>query len=482
MTLKVCETFKYIEQHLPDNYYFDKNKVSSDIKTYCQTNNKAWKGECNTIGQVVSAVTMLLLNKLFVANKNIESENKNNEYITYVMLWLSNKMKLIKTGSYGSVADFFVTFIKNNKIYIIYRDKINKNDKIMKLNIDRMRTLYGLLNNLCNAITKYNNDSSNYSDFSNFVNNWIILYIKLLLKKKRVFEDEYYCDVLVTLKNAYEKFKKDNDTKSCFPEIIDIEKIKTCKELGKEATSSSKVIAVGFNEVKTQKGLEKEEATLGYIDVIKRGFETCSSNFSIMFTNDVKELYKKALPPLTNFYGKIINFGDKTINYVNDQLKKAIETYASNNCISEENSQRDKSPSSQEAPSEKGNSDQKGYEASQISVSCPVTEQEIPVSEVAGDGTTEIGDNPFNVYKKMGISILIILIPIALAIMYKYLPFGWRKKSKKKKNMKKAINMFDTDETTERVINPTDRKKQMQIIINLSAQNKQGEKKDDSLE
>ncbi|WBY54910.1 PIR protein [Plasmodium yoelii yoelii] len=451
MTLKVCKEFKEIEKHLPDNFNFDKDHKPSNAYTYyCQTNKKIGKGNCLTVGQVVRAVTMLLLNKLFVLNTNINFENNNNEYITYVMLWLSNKMKLLTHGSYGSVADFYVTFIQNSNMYKLYRDKININKKIMNLNIDRMRTLYGLLNNLCNAITKYNNDSSNYSDFSKFVNNWIIQYIQLLLKKNRVFEDEYYCNVLVTLKNAYEKFKKDNGTKSCFPEIIEIEGIKTCKQLGEEAKRSSKVIDVKFRELKGEQNLEKEKDTSRYIDVIKSVFEMYSSFFSNMFANIENSLYENVFPTLKNF-------SDYTINYVKE-LKKTIEKYAPNNCISEEKDPGNKPPSSQ------------------ITVSSPVTKPEAPVSEVARDGTTEIGDNPLNVYKKMGISILILLIPIALAIMYKYLPFGWRKKSKKKKNMKKAINMFDTNETTEEVINPTDRKKQMKIIINLSSQNKQDKK------
>ncbi|EAA17008.1 putative yir4 protein, partial [Plasmodium yoelii yoelii] len=445
-----CEAFKDVDKRLPDNYSFDKNKVTSDIKTYCRFNKRTWQGECFTIGEVVSAVTILLLHKLFVANKKLESENKNNEYITYVMLWLSNKMKLITKGSYGSVDDFYFTFIKNSQKYNLYRDKININKKIMRLNIDRMRKLYGLLNNLCNAITKYNNDSSNYSDFSNFVNNWIIQYIQLLLKKPKVFEDEYYCDVLVTLKNAYEKFKKDNNVKSCFPEIIEIEKIKTCKQLVEKATSSSKVIGVELKDLPNKKtDVDNGKDTSRNID-LKNAFKFYSLFFSKMFTNSVKDLYENVFPTLKNF-------SYNTINYVKE-LKKTIEKYAPNNCISEEKDPGNKPPSSQ------------------ITVSSPVTKPEAPVSEVARDGTTEIGDNPLNVYKKMGISILILLIPIALAIMYKYLPFGWRKKSNKKKKMKKAINMFDTNETPEEVINPNDRKKQMKIIINLSSQNKQDKK------
>ncbi|ETB60771.1 hypothetical protein YYC_02182, partial [Plasmodium yoelii 17X] len=445
-----CQEFKYVESHLPDDYSFDRNKVSTAIRTYCQPNKKPWERECFTIGEVVSAVTILLLHRLFVANKKLESENKNNEYITYVMLWLSNKMKLIKTGSYGSVEDFYVTFIRDSKKYKLYIDKINKNRKIMYLEIYRMRKLYELLNELCNAITKYNNDSSNYSDFSKFVTNWTKQYIQLLLKKPKVFEDEYYCNVLVTLKNAYENFKKDNDTKICFPEIINIEEIKTCKELVKEATSSSKVLKVEFNEVTTKNNLEKGKDTSRHID-LKNVFEIYSSFFSVMFTNIGNSLYGNVMPTLTNFYDKLKNFSDITINYVNE-LKKKIETHILDNSTSEEKIPRCELPTSQESPSEpsspsgskeqivtsqlststseKGNLDQKDQGGSQNPVLRPVMKPENAVSEVAGGGTTEIGDNPFNVYKKMGIPILILLIPIALAIMYKV---------NKKKNVKYTI-------------------------------------------
>ncbi|EAA19936.1 putative yir3 protein, partial [Plasmodium yoelii yoelii] len=472
-----CDALKYADQILPDDFDFEKDhKPSNKYDYYCRINMETMKGKCLTVGQVVNIVTIILLDNLFVLNKNIESENKNNEYITYVMLWLSNKMKLIKKGRYGSVADFYVTFIQNSKKYILYHDKIDKNRKMMYLNIDRMRRLYGLLIKLCDAITKHKKDPSNCSNFSDFVNDWIKQYIDLIFKKQRVFEDEHYCDVLVTLKNAYEKFKKDNDTKNSFPEIIEIEGIKTCKQLGKEATTSSKVLSVLVQDAPNgKKDLEKGKDTSKHID-FKKIFELYSLFFSKMFTNIGNSLYENVFPTLEDFYGKLKNFAGNTINHVNKELKKAIETYAPNNCISEEKDQGSNPPSSQESLSEKGDSDQKGCEASQISLTRPVMKPETPISDVERNGTTGIGDNPFNVYKNMGISILIILIPIALAIMYKYLPFGWRKKSKKKKKMKKAINMFDTNETTEEVINPTDRKKQMKITINLSSQNKQDKK------
>ncbi|ETB56043.1 hypothetical protein YYC_05920, partial [Plasmodium yoelii 17X] len=381
MTLKVCEAFKDVENHLPDTYSFNRNKVSTAIRTYCKFNIKTWTGECNTIGEVVSAVTMLLLNKLLVLNTNLESENKNNEYITYVMLWLSNKMKLLNNRTYGAISEFYVTFIKKGEHYKKYLDKINSKKTIMRIKIEEMRKLYGLLNELCIAITKHTTDPSNCSNFSKFVNNWIKLYIQFVLKKIKFFEDEYYCDVLMTLKNAYEKFKKDNDTKKNFPEIIEIEGMNNCKKLTEEATRSWKVINVVVQDApNVKKKLEEGKDTSKHID-FKNIFEFYGSFFS-MFTNNVKDLYEKALPTLKDFYDKLKNSADNTISYVNE-LKKTIETLILDNCMPEkkETGSESSSPSSSTEHtrtsqsssdlSENGGSDKKCYEASQILSSNP---------------------------------------------------------------------------------------------------------------
>ncbi|SBW38339.1 hypothetical protein PBNK65E_000517500, partial [Plasmodium berghei] len=96
--------------------------------------------------------------------------------------------------------------------------------------------------------------------------------------------------------------------------------------------------------------------------------------------------------------------------------------------------------------------------------------KQLPPEIKVEKGIFEIGfpGDVFKGYKLFVYLVIIIGIPIILALMYKYFSFGWRKELKKKKNMKKVINMFGGNEKTKRVINPTDRKKQVQIIINLS--------------
>ncbi|CAD2085523.1 PIR protein CIR protein, fragment [Plasmodium vinckei lentum] len=76
----------------------------------------------------------------------------------------------------------------------------------------------------------------------------------------------------------------------------------------------------------------------------------------------------------------------------------------------------------------------------------------------------------------MGIGIISILVFAFLAIMYKYLSFVSAKNSKKKKIMKKVINLVDRKKIEKTFINSTGGKKQMKIIINSSTQKKQTKK------
>ncbi|SCL86589.1 hypothetical protein PCHCB_000512300, partial [Plasmodium chabaudi chabaudi] len=83
----------------------------------------------------------------------------------------------------------------------------------------------------------------------------------------------------------------------------------------------------------------------------------------------------------------------------------------------------------------------------------PVVKSKNFVIKVKGNETTGICDIYVpKEYKQVGILIIVILIPITLAIMYKYLASGRKKELKRKKNMKKVINLMEG-------------KRQMQIII-----------------
>ncbi|SCL82975.1 Plasmodium variant antigen protein Cir/Yir/Bir, putative [Plasmodium chabaudi adami] len=120
------------------------------------------------------------------------------------------------------------------------------------------------------------------------------------------------------------------------------------------------------------------------------------------------------------------------------------------------------------------NFDRTDQEESQRPVAAPVIIPENPGSEVKGNETTGIGNiYTFKEHKQIVISIIVLLIPIALAIIYKYLSFGRRNELKRKKNMEKVINLFGVNKMAKTVINSTDGKKQIQIIIKSPSRQKQ---------
>ncbi|VTZ69952.1 CIR protein [Plasmodium chabaudi chabaudi] len=125
----------------------------------------------------------------------------------------------------------------------------------------------------------------------------------------------------------------------------------------------------------------------------------------------------------------------------------------------------------------KQTSDRADQEGPPKPVPASVTKQKNSGTELKGNRITEIGDiYILKEYKKIVISIIVILIPITLTILYKYLSLGRRNELKKKNNMKKVINMVGVNKTTKTVINSSDGKKKIQIIIKSSSKKKKTKK------
>ncbi|CAD2097740.1 PIR protein CIR protein [Plasmodium vinckei lentum] len=133
---------------------------------------------------------------------------------------------------------------------------------------------------------------------------------------------------------------------------------------------------------------------------------------------------------------------------------------------SSSNGQVKTSQSSQD-PFENQSSEQNNQGGSKIPVATPVVKQENSGIDVKGNETTIIGGiYALKKYKQIGISITVILIPIALAIMYKYLSYGRSKELKRKKNMKKVINSIRGKRSMRIIIKSVNMKKMETPVIN----------------
>ncbi|VTZ67134.1 CIR protein [Plasmodium chabaudi chabaudi] len=262
------------------------------------------------------------------------------------------------------------------------------------------------------------------------------------------------------------------------------------------------------------KGMEKLNDAINSFEMIKN-----------KFIGATKYIYNTTLPSIKNGFDKSIDFFNGIINSISIDFKQVDPPAGSDNNKSEPDgtgsgpsapdgpssppkdsphhdsnnhdsqgsqtlqtsqdpqnpqtsllpSSKDQAQEQQLSPGTSGNqsSDRTNQEGPQKPEPAPVLKPEHSGSELKGNGITEIGDiYIFKGYKQFVILTIVLLIPIALAIIYKYLSFGRRNKLKKKNNMKKVINMVGVNKTTKTVINSSDGKKQIQIIIKSYSQKK----------
>ncbi|SBW38285.1 BIR protein [Plasmodium berghei] len=285
--------------------------------------------------------------------------------------------------------------------------------------------------------------------------------------------------------------------------------IESQKELAPQQESSTS----SSSETKKQEQLEspstqENSLTKPVKGLLNNFFKPYFLSFYDTLTDYENRLYESVSTSLTKGYSAFNKISDDLINHLN----KVNDTLPSvDNNIHQKDSESNLSPSDSPSETPSSSSTQSSdnkiesekhetnfEDGSEDTISEPEggsqeinSEQPTPSPEVPSDGSPNvassldigIGEPGINVekgifeigfpggvikgYKLLVYAVIIIAIPIILAFMYRYFSFGWRKELKKKKNMKKVINMFGANEKTKRVINPTDRKKKVQIIINL---------------
>ncbi|VTZ67873.1 CIR protein [Plasmodium chabaudi chabaudi] len=208
-------------------------------------------------------------------------------------------------------------------------------------------------------------------------------------------------------------------------------------------------------------GMNLNAAT--YLVNATTSFETINTTITEV-TDTIKNLYSTALTNLKTTYGTYSSFLKEMIDNISTdskQVKPPSESGGGGDGPSQpkkdsEQTSSETSPSSTEEnktdqssrePSENHNSDQNG-QGGEKPVEVPVIKPEDSGTETKGNGTIGIGDIfIFKEFKKIGIPIIVIIISITLAIMYKFLVFERRKKLKRKK-MKKVPNLFGVNKTT----------------------------------
>ncbi|VEV58760.1 PIR protein CIR protein [Plasmodium vinckei vinckei] len=180
----------------------------------------------------------------------------------------------------------------------------------------------------------------------------------------------------------------------------------------------------------------------------------------------IKNLYNTSVSNVNNFFEKFSDFFNDIIDNIStdsNQVDSPAESGGGGDDPSQpqkDSEHTQKTPQNSPSSTEQNETDQSSEESSgnqdsdqndqgsEKPVEVPVIIPTDPESGIKGNGTIGIGDiYIFKEFKKIGIPIIVIIISITLAIMYKFLVFERRKKLKRKK-MKKSTNLFGVNKTT----------------------------------
>ncbi|CAD2109142.1 CIR protein PIR protein [Plasmodium vinckei] len=237
-------------------------------------------------------------------------------------------------------------------------------------------------------------------------------------------------------------------------------------------------------------------------NIFKSTFEMYRSPFYNTYTEIGNKLYKKATSTLENAYDKSRKFASNTLSYLNEHLNKALENVPPSKDNGSEpppSLPKDKQPESQniqtttpvgqsndnpQAPSPTQNMGSSNNK--QVNPSDPPPgiqpQPSVDPSSKTPSLNIEKGNTGINVkkstpqlvnyidsfkrYNRLEIAITVILIPIILGIVYKYMSSGWRKESQRKKSMKKVINSIGGKRPIQIIIKSYDRNKDLKPVIN----------------
>ncbi|EUD69746.1 hypothetical protein YYG_04966 [Plasmodium vinckei petteri] len=237
-------------------------------------------------------------------------------------------------------------------------------------------------------------------------------------------------------------------------------------------------------------------------NIFKSTFEMYRSPFYNTCTEIGNKLYEKAASTLENAYDKSRKFASNTLSYLNDHLNKALENVPPSKDNGSEpppSLPKDKQPEPKniQTPTPVGQSNDNPQappptqnigspNSKQVNPSDPPPgiqpQPSVDPSSKTSSLNIEKGNTGINVkkstpqlvnyidsfkrYNRLEIAITVILIPIILGIVYKYMSSGWRKKSQRKKSMKKVINSIGRKRPIQIIIKSYDRNKDLKPVIN----------------
>ncbi|EUD71227.1 hypothetical protein YYG_03282 [Plasmodium vinckei petteri] len=257
MSKEVCKIFIKF-----DNVFKNKepdlkkiNNINGPYIRSCPYDKVSSAYKCNSNLEGIYVLCIHLFKELFnLPQDKRKRENNNNQYVEYIMMWLS--YRLFQTKSYNSptLIDFYNKHLMKSYLNYGYDDLIKKKENLKDANLYYMSRFYQLFNEICHVILKHSNNNINAKEIKKdsvrLYNNYKSLY-------DYINECDSYLNLLNNLKTQHENFKNSlisNKRNRLYVSVISV----NLKNLP-HTRQPNKISPLGFNCPKCKKVHSKVE-------------------------------------------------------------------------------------------------------------------------------------------------------------------------------------------------------------------------------
>ncbi|VTZ81331.1 PIR protein [Plasmodium yoelii] len=222
-----CNKFDTVRSLFPDELDSGEYKFkAAKYKDYFS------KSEYTNIDKINGCFLWLL--KIIFENSNNFSggANENIIIVTYIFSWLSYKLNQKTENGITKLNEFYSKYIENvqeykgsiekNTQYKTYIEVINKNKKLMDIDISVMSKFYDVFKNLCKMYDDLSKANNNSQEYLKYVNIFVDNYKALINENFNDTNNNLFSHVLSVLLNDYNYIKSNlynESVKKQFPEL-----------------------------------------------------------------------------------------------------------------------------------------------------------------------------------------------------------------------------------------------------------------------
>ncbi|EAA19483.1 putative yir1 protein [Plasmodium yoelii yoelii] len=240
--------FITLRNYLPDDSSSSEIKDIHNLgnaKNYCPIGDS--ENKCETETDKINAGFLWLFEQYIVNRISDLSDEKYKVFIIYIMIWLNFKLNQKPDSEINTFQDFYTKHIENNTHYNNckknnndcsntlkektgynnFKEIIDNKKDFLNINFEDISKFYDAFKLLCKIYTEFDENDPKCTEYLQIANQFAEKYEELN-KCHNITEDSPYYQVLSTLSNDYNNFKKKCDSfqSSNFPLLSPIEKKK----------------------------------------------------------------------------------------------------------------------------------------------------------------------------------------------------------------------------------------------------------------